>query len=410
MVVLRLAAVAGIRLYRYFDSAEYDVLDFTGAARRPWTTPLLYRLVPGEETSLVVAQALVGAIAFTVLAVASHTWFRDRRVAATAALAVMAIGLVRPVTNWDATKLSESLAISLTVLLIAAWAVLVRRPGWPAAAAVLFVAVPWVFVRQSLMPMAWLIAGLTIVAAVVTWRRGGATRVMAGLAVGLVALAGMATAYYGQNREIVNHNLTVIVSERIAPVPERRDFFERQGMPVPVSGDMGFVSLGEDEEFQAWVDDTGQEVYARFLLMNPWYTFTEPIDDALVAHPSWLDEERHHPSMLSPPDPYGSSRSVLPEPMERIIYEPGSTGSVLFALLVTAVWSLARRRSADRRWAVSIGTIVLAVASIWIGWHGAVTELPRLALVGAVVLRLGLVLQVGLLVEAELGRRSARRS
>lgn len=87
-----------------------------------------------------------------------------------------------------------------------------------------------------------------------------------------------------------------------------------------------------------------------------------------------------------------------------------STGSVLFGLLVTAVWSLARRRSADRRWAVSIGTIVLAVASIWIGWHGAVTELPRLALVGAVVLRLGLVLQVGLLVEAELGRRSARRS
>ena len=406
MVLLRLAAVAGIRLYRYFDSAEYDILDFTGAARRPWTTPLLYRLVPGEETSLVVAQALIGAVAFTALAVSASTWFRDRRVAMVAALAVAVIGLVRPVTNWDTTKLSESLAISLTILLVAAWVLLARRPHVATAVTVLVVAVPWVFVRQSLMPMAWLIAVLTIVAAVVAWRRAGAWKVMAGLAVGLVAVAGLATAYYGQNREIVNHNLTVIVADRMAPHPERLDFFMARGMPIPESGDMGFASLGEDQEFQAWIEERGQEVYAEFLLTNPWYTLTEPIDDALVAHPSWLDEERQHPAMLSPPDPYGSSRSVLPEPVERVIYEPGATGTMLFALLAVGVWSIARWRDADRRWAVSLGTMVLALASIWTGWHGAVTELPRLALVGAVTLRVGLVMQLAILAETELRRRA----
>src|SRR5690606_33992227 len=41
---LRVLAVAGLRSYRYVDSIDYETLDFTGGSRRPWVTPLLYRM------------------------------------------------------------------------------------------------------------------------------------------------------------------------------------------------------------------------------------------------------------------------------------------------------------------------------------------------------------------------------
>lgn len=408
-VVLRLVAVAGIRLYLYFDSAEYDIVDFTGRSRRPWATPFFYSLLPDDPRATIVAQASLGAVAWTVLALAAAAWFTDRRIQLGVAVTIAALGLTTSVTNWDVTKLSESLALSLTVLVLAAWMNLVRRPVMGTAVLVLAVSLPWVFVRQSLMPTAWMLVAAAAIGLGWTWFRRGRDndtwRSLAVVAAGLLLLCGVATASYGQNQEIVHHNLTVIVMNRMAPDADRLQWFVDEGMPLPSSGGLTFDDFDQDQPFQQWVADEGSATYVRFLLEHPWYAVTEPLDDFVFARPSvYLDEEQPQVTMLSPGEAYGSVRPVLPDVVEQLLFGPGQTGVVISLLAGVAAWSLFRRRWIDRRWIVPLALAVLAVGGLYAAWHGATPELPRLATVAAVALRIALILQIAVLAEGELAR------
>lgn len=411
VVAARILAVVGLRPYVYVDSAEYSVLDFSGRWRRPWATPYLYWLTPGDHRWEIVAQALVGGVAWAVLGLVVAAWFRDRAVGLAVGLAVVALGLTTSITNWDTAILSESLALSLTVLVVAAWLELVRRPTTLAAALVLAATLPWLFTRQSLMPAAWLVVGAAAVALATTWRRRGRWRPLAVVAVGLVLLTGVASYTYGRNQEVVRTNLTVIVANRVAPTPERLDWFRDEGMPTPATGGFDYTSLSEDRSFQRWVAGEGRTTYARYLVTHPWYTLTEPLDDLVSERPSYGDEGEPGPTMLSPADGYGSARPVVPELVEQVLFSPGATGTIVAALALVLGWTVAWWRRRERRWGVPLALVLVSLASLVSGWHGATPELNRLAIVAAVALRVGLLLQLGLLVEAaRAGRRDRRRA
>ncbi|CAN5511003.1 hypothetical protein BH10ACT1_BH10ACT1_28170 [soil metagenome] len=401
-VALRLLAVAGLRAYVYFDSAEYDTLDFSGRWRRPWATPYLYSLVPGDPNRIVVAQALIGALCWVVLALAAAAWFRAPGVRLTTAVTLVALGCTTSITNWDAAKLSESLALSLTVLVVAAWLNLVRRPTIVTASLLLVATLPWLFVRQSLLPTAWMVALVAVAAAICAWRRDGAGPVFGGVAVGLVLLAGLASFSYGRNQEVVRENLTVIVANRIAPDPTRLEWFVDHGMPTPRSGQYDYVSLKASPSFVRWVADEGRGTYVRYLVTHPWYALTEPLDDMVGVRRSYGDEPEAHTTMLSPADAYGASRPVEPELLEQLLFEPGGTGTVTTAIGATAAWTVVRRRLWAPGWTVATVLVAVSFASLLAGWHGATPELGRLAIVGAVGLHVGLVVQLAFLAEAEL--------
>jgi hypothetical protein len=418
-IVLRWAAVAGIRLYRYYDSGEYETLDFSGRSRRPWTTPLLYELLPDDDGSVVTAQALIGAVAWLVLAFTLAALFRRRPVQIGVAVTTVALGCTATVTNWDATMLSEPMALSLTVLVIAAWIDFVRRPTELGALWIVAATVPWMFVRQSLMPTAWLIllcAAVALAAMLVKKADRKAVTPLAFVVVGLLIGCTWATVSYGRNTEILHHNITAIVADRIAPDDDRREWFVEQGMPLPADGRLDYSGFDQDAAFQAWVEESGTSTYARFLAQHPWYAFTEPLEDFVGANrsyqevPPFSDPMAPPVSMLAPAEPYGSSRNVLPDPLEDLLLRGGAVGTILTALVVVTGWAIVRRREIDRRWTVPLATIVLAAASLYAAWHGASTELPRLGLPAAVALRIALIAIIGLLVEAELDRRDRGRA
>lgn len=419
-IVLRLVAVAGIHLYRYFDSAEYETLDFSGRWRRPWTTPLLYEVLPEDDTSIVVAQALIGAVSWLVLAFAAAALFRRRWVQLGVAGSIVALGCTASVTNWDTTMLSEPMALSLTVLVIAAWTNFLRRPTDLGAVAIVAATVPWMFVRQSLMPTAWLItiaAAIGVGVALVRRRdRRAATPLVlasAGLLVGCV----WATISYGRNQEILHHNLTAVTADRIAPDVDRLAWFVDQGMPLPEDGRLTYGGFDEDPAFQRWVASSGTSTYARFLATHPWYALTEPLDDFVGANRSYQELPPHAEvasppvAMLAPAEPYGGSRHVIPDPVEDLLLRGGSVGTILSALLAVVGWTAWRWRRIDRRWTIPIATAVLAASALYAAWHGASTELSRLGLPAAVALRIALILAFGLLIEGELDGRpdDARR-
>lgn len=405
LVAVRVLAVIGLHPYVYVDSGEYAVLDFSGRARRPWATPFLYWLVPGDDRWVIVGQAVVGGLCWAVLGLAVAAWFREPRVRWGATGAVVALGLTTSITNWDTAVLSESLALSLTALVVAAWLNLSRRPTWAAAGLVVAGTLPWLFVRQSLLPVAWLVVGVAVAAAIVTRRRGGAWRHLAGLAVALVLLTGLASVSYSRNQEVVRQNLTVIVANRVAPDPGRLTWFREHGMPVPASGDLDPGALADDPAFGRWVGGEGRGTYARYLITHPWYTLTEPLDDLVSVRRSYGDEPVEQSTMLSPGDGYGSARPVVPEVVEQVLFQPGGTGTVIAALAAVLGLSLVRRHRRDRRWAVALALVGVSLASLVVGWHGATPELGRLAILAAVALRFGLILQLAVLAEDELLRR-----
>ena len=413
-VLLRLVAVAGIHLYRYFDSGEYETLDFSGRSRRPWTTPLLYDLLPDDDGSVVAAQALIGAVSWLVLAFALAALFRRRSVQVGVAVATVALGCTSVVTNWDATMLSEPMALSRTVLVSAAWTDFVRRPTELGALWVVVATVPWMFVRQSLMPTAWLtllLAAGALVGLLVKKADRKAVTPLALVVVGLLLGCTWATISYGRNTEILHHNITAIVADRIAPDDDLRTWFVDEGMPLPADGRLDFGGFDQDAAFQAWVEESGTSTYARFLAAHPWYTVTEPLEDFVGANrsyqevPPFSDPQAPPVTMLAPAEPYGSSRDVLPGPTEDVLLRGGAVGTLLTALVVVTGWAILRRRDIDRRWIVPLATIVLATASLYAAWHGASTELPRLGLPAAVALRIALIVLIGLLAEGELDRR-----
>jgi hypothetical protein len=170
-------------------------------------------------------------------------------------------------------------------------------------------------------------------------------------------------------------------------------------MPVPPSGNLGPDALREDPAFSDWVAHEGRSTYLRYLVTHPWYTATAPLDDFAGLRQSAADEVKPSTAMLAPPDSYATTRPVLPAFVEQILFQPGDTGAVIFGLVLVLGWSLAwiRRRSAA--WVIPLVVIGLSIASLYTGWHGATPELGRLALLGAVGLRIGLLLQLAFLVE-----------
>jgi len=410
VVALRLVAVAGMRLYLYVDSAEYDRIDFSGDWRRPWATPCLYWLIPGRARGLVVGQALVGAVCWAALALSAAAWFRFRTSRIVVAAVLAGLGCTTIVTNWDAAKLSESLGLSLTVLVIASWLNLIRRTEVGTALFVALATLPWLFVRQSLIPTAWLVVGLAALVAAITWRRRGseglAVRVLAALCLVLAAETAVATVTYSHNQEIVQENLRVIISNRVASDPARLVWFTDHGMPAPASGRFDPETLRSDPAFSTWVAHEGPSTYLRYLLTHPWYTATAPLDDFTDVQRSTADAVEPAAAMLSPPDRYAASRPVIPSVVEDVIFGAGDTGTVIFLLVLVGGWTLARIRRRSARWAIPWALVGLAITSLYTGWHGATPELGRLALLGAVTLRIGLYLQLAVLIEDEVvGRR-----
>jgi hypothetical protein len=303
--------------------------------------------------------------------------------------------------------LSESLAVSTTALAAAGLLHAARVPSIRnsllAAGALLL----WVFTRQNHVVLLGLALLSVAVATVVTrMRRHEWDRPLLALTGGLLVVAGLAAISYGQNTEIRRFNLAMVIGQRVVTDADRLDWFVDAGMPLPdavVPGQAIFPEpLLDDDRFAEWIAEDGNATYTRFLVTHPWYALTTPLEDFVADRPSYADPPRVDETMLSTAEAYGSARQVIPEPIDDLVFDPGGTGTVLVAVLavlgVTAFrWA---RDGWDERWLVPVLLVVLQWPALTVVWHASTAELGRLALVSAVAVRIGLIAQATLLVDA----------
>lgn len=399
---VRVAAVAGRSAQRFPDTEGWLQFSFVGHGR-PWVVPLLYSVF-SSDGARVVAQCAIGIVcwcvlAYVVMTVISRTWL-----GVTAAGAVLLIGASPHVTRWDIAILSESFALSFTVLALASWLLFVAQATRPRTAFVWITTLLWAFTRDAHLVV--LPALLLLVAASLLARRERRARAV--LVVALVPVALWAVIALGNDAPMTEYNTYGLIELRVLNHAERAHWFEQHGMPPtePVPAALAFVPrrlvppaltkyarvpVGlnppalvprDGRPFIRWMRDKGPSTYVQWLATHPGYTVTEPLRnvDALVL------------PALDRLTPMLDARQVYPSFLADLVFANGAVLFVLFvgALLVTLIVVL--RHETSRfvvfAWCVTAAAVVL----MYVALHGAPIELGRHAIVSSVLLRLGVLM------------------
>lgn len=402
---LRLLATVGVQPTIYVDSGEYRGVALLGGERRPWTVPLLYALV-GDGTARVVAHALLGAVAWGALALTLAEVLRHPKVRVAAAAVVMVLGLVGPVANYDATITSETVAISLLVLLVAAWIRLAVHPTVARAAGVVAVSVFFTFTRND-HPM---LVTLTALAAVYLAGRYG-ERAWRVAAAGLLVVSGWGWYAMSQNDEIQRHNLALVIANRVIPDAGATAWFTDRGMPLPsgVEPVVGFVggdtvgAFDADVEWNEWAAESGTTTYGLWLLTHPTTLFLDPWPDLFGLRNTTLELDQHPVVLLAPIDRYGRMHTVVPEPVEQLVWGGTSAAPVVLAGGWLAVEGYRRREGLRTRLgpvrAVAAAALVVGLGHVLFVWHVSPLELGRLAMVAATTIHVALVVLITVTVD-----------
>ena len=406
-LALRVAAFEGVTTVAYRDSHSYvDVARQSlltpafWAGARPWTVPLIYKLLPHDDQARAVAQLVISVACWAALAVAVARCLRPAGFRVFAFAVVLAFSASFQILRWDRLVLSESVSISLTALVIA----------------VLGANLIWVFTRDS---NAYL-ALATALPALVWLVRPGATprRWPAILAAGLVAISLASVAATGTQEAQLRRNdrpLLHVVGRRVLIHPDQRAYFERHGMPTPTplvlrhhktlaALGMTIPSDPRSDAFLRWVRHHGRGTVARYLIAHP----------VAALRPLVKFRQRLLGGVTvgyRSPD----ARMALPEPIAAALYPQRGDGALIWLAVVSGLALVAALLGrAGRTWLVPIGVILLEIPHALLVYHGDTLEIPRHAILMAIMLRLGVLLlalfAVGALIEALAERLAARRA
>jgi hypothetical protein len=431
-----------------------DTADFVEGSAAPWTglelwagrrapaAAVLLKLVGADLDAYVRAQVVFAAACWAALAgsVASVVsgWARWPAI-----VAVAGFSLTTPVTMWDRSVLSESLAVSALALVAAAVVQLCRGVTWPRVAALLGASTLWLATRDSHAVVALVGGAAVLAAAAVGWWRGrraaaaraagdgdgyggddaGATTpgdgdagvvavrrlaALGGAAVvlGLLVVVGSA---HGERHHFPMRNVFEV---RVLPYPERVEWFAARGMPKaevfagPEARDPYLepalppvIFVGDDDAelrpWLDWVESDGRAAFARYVATHPLYLVTEPLHSPERTFNNALGDRDFYRPLDMPRVPLVDAVLAFP------------TAIVLLVVALVGGWALGRGR-----WTPALvagaALALLAVPHGLAAWHSDGMETARHLVVPALQLHLGVLLVVvGVLPGETAGRHPA---
>jgi hypothetical protein len=409
------------RPFRSYDSAGYvprpndfkpsGTLSLIGHAPRPWGAPLLYAFADGDRGRIIL-QWGVSTVAWVLLAVALWISLRGLVARTVAVGGIFVLALIGPVYVWDYAILSESLSISLGIATIAWLLIWLRYRWWLALAATVGTAVWWLFTRQDLLPLVFVLAVLLGVCA---WRMRDQRR-RAAIAAGILVLA-MAwmvaiipsieerfalwsATQETQSQETLLYRLhTVVFRDPVLVEAYQRDL----GMPSCPAAQRGSIagrpfSIQEFEaaylscpDLVAWGEKNKLSGY-RLLLADPGAylrTLDPGLPRALGGGP--------YTSYAKPIKllPMSFLRTVFPTP-----YRQFATLGIALGLALVAVAATGAYRRRTLLVAGAGGLIVCSVGSILFGFMHSAGEFGRFGIQEAVFIRVAIIVLLAASIDA----------
>jgi len=405
------------------DSHTYLTISFLGHADRLWTVPVVY-FFGGSSAGRVILQTLIGIGCWIALAVQLGRVLRTRTIRLVSQALVLLLSLSPPIFQWNRFVLSESLTISVTVLLLAAALALVRRMDVRALAAFLVVATLWTFARQV---QAFVVASLVIPFLLLAWRLPRVRRLALVGGIGIAVIGIWATLTALQTSQISPAGVAVtnpsevqfagIIEYRAGTNPGELSYFRNHGLPLtsalklpppftrlgqPVNvyqfaDPFAEYRLADDPKFKQWAEGNGEHVYLKYLITHPSTTVIQPILHAtqLMAmnpdyistpgFPSWLSTVVYGnlSSIAAPNSPSGAPKSSDPFYVGLLF----GVGTLLFCI------AAARHRLTRVIWVAVVALSFVAVWAIAI-WSTAATDLARVFIETAVLFHVSIIVLI----------------
>lgn len=386
-------------------------IDFwAGHLGKPAGTPLFWKLLPGSTAHAApIAHWLLSVASWLVLAGVVASFLRHRTLRLFGFALILAYSLSPMITQWDGQLLSESLALSLLALQVAALLVFARDPSRRNVALLLLLTFASEATRlQSGVQSLLLILPVALVVAL----RGRVRPAMAAAA-GAAVIFGW--GYWALARIGPEIGLAENIAAVVLPSPEAIRYFVDRGMPVPPNlsyliyynrtPPSRFYEVPELADFRAWEKSRGQNVYFHYLLSHPSLSLWEPLRNlGIVVAPS-----RALPIGLDFFRPPGFRDSLL-GPVRAVLYSDRGWLVVIWMAVAAAVGLiLALDGLARRYWVVPATLLVSTLPNAIFVWDAGALGRDRHSLEIGILGRLGMWMMLLFAVDAALRLNSWRR-
>jgi len=354
---------------------------------KPWGAAVLYKTVGSSPVRIDTAQTILSALAWLALTWTFSRLIRVRWLRVVSFGVILGFSLAPSVQMWNHIIQSESLSISLMVLILAAWLSLLQNWRWEKLIALILLFGWWIGTRETNVYLSLMIAGILVLVGLFFKRQRFYWAVSA-ILIGFCAVNMQISEVPTIPRWL--YPLTNTVLNRILPDEEFLSFFEANGMPAPPELLLLSGGLAHDGDFavfndpalndvEAWLYRKGKDTYVQFLLYHPLYTLTSP----------WS----HARELLAPTDilSYAPPRSLPPLAwmFETLVFMSPLWLLVVFALVTVVVAIKAWPWKFNAFWLVFV-FLMLFFPHFYLVWHGDAAEVGRHAVQVSVQLRLSL--------------------
>lgn len=403
-----------------------NLLNISGAAPRPWPVPLFYTFF-GDDEGRLLAQLLLSSLAWAILTFVVCSRLRHPLVAGAIGVLLGVLSFSGPARGWDAMILSESLTITLALALVIVLLRFLEAGALARGLAVGGVAGTLVTARPALLPVALAL----VVAALWRLRRAERGPIAAGLLVFTLFVTYLGVTHQAQQRAFQEfereiHAVSVpstqeqetwasLLYARYLPDREMADWLDAHGAPDPAPGMLAmegpdnlrnWVSFRSaflaSQAWQQWyLESGGSRLFITLPLRTPMIhlrLFWRDLPFLLEA--SWGAPS--YPSLRFPPP--GSwvpfFRTVNGYPVDVAVLL-----SCCLAGVIRGIW---RGRRVSVVGAVGLCTAFGASLAILSSWALVGSEMVRHSVPGPLMLRVGLVVLAGEVLDQMFGSRWRR--
>jgi len=354
---------------------------------KPWGAAVLYKLTGSSLATIDAVQTFLSALAWLILAWVFSRVIRQGWLRVVSFALILGFSLAPSVQMWNQIIQSESLSISLMVLIVAVWMSLLQSWRWGKFLVLIILFGWWIGTRETNVYLSLMIAGILVLVGLL-YKRGRFYWALSAILVGFCMVNMQISEVPTIPRWL--YPLTNTILNRILPDEEFTSYFAARGMPV--SQDLLSLSggLANSEYFaifnnqalndmEDWLYRKGKNTYIRFLIDHPVYTLTSPwlhIREMLVATEFYT----YAPRPALPPLAWALENFIFLHPLWLL-------GLLAFVTTIAVLRSkLWKERSS---WLVII-FLALFFPHFYLVWHGDAAEIGRHAIQASVQLRLAL--------------------
>jgi len=396
--------------WSYLQGAALDISDPNFfSERRPWAILLFYKMLGSSQPLIEIFQLWISTGAWLFLAWKFIGSIKKDWIKIAGFLVILGFSLSPTVQVWNHAVLSESLSISVMVLIIAIFVGLAQKWEWRALFFLMLYFVLWMSFREANAYIALMVALALVIIGLAKWT----IRVywILSFLIGVTFFINyQLSAIYALPRWALP--LAEVITVRILPDQEYRDFFASNGMPVnPAlmafsgrwanSDEYAIVNSVELAKFEKWLFTEGRDVYVKFLLTHPRYTIESPLQNLDVLLAGDFFEEIPVPGYTP----------ALPTIICEILYPRQYFQLYLwFSIFASGfIFATGIRQKKRVNWVVFV-FLFLAIPHLYLVWHGDALDIARHAVMGNVQFHLGIWLLLVLFIDSIfIDRRQTQR-